>query len=237
MVDLEIVVDDPDGLAMAAAAGVDRIELCGALALGALTPSAGMLRMAADCGVPVVAMIRPRPGDFVYSADELRVMLDDIRAVRDVGLAGVALGVTDATGRLHRDAMARLIEAAGPLPVTIHRAFDVTPDQGEALEHAVALGAARIMSAGHAALAIDGIERLRALVTAAAGQVQIMAGGGVDAGNASALIAVGVDALHASASGMRRVDGPLGALRIARERMTTDPAAIAALQATIRSAS
>ena len=124
-VDLEIVVDDAEGLAAAAAAGVDSIELCSALALGALTPSAGLMRRAAECGVPVVAMIRPRPGDFLYSAGEIAVMLDDIRAVRAAGLAGIAIGATTADGRLDRDAMGRMIHAAGPLAVTIHRARHV----------------------------------------------------------------------------------------------------------------
>lgn len=236
-VDLEIVVDDADGLALAAAASVDSIELCSALALGALTPSPGLMRMAAGCGVPVVAMIRPRAGDFVYTGDELAVMLDDIRAAQDAGLAGIAIGATTADGRLDRDAMGRMIDAAGPLAVTIHRAFDVTPDPDQALQDALALGVARIMSAGHAAQAMDGIDRLRDLAAAAAGRVQIMAGGGVDAGNAAALIAAGVGALHASASGARAVTGPLGPLRIAPQRMATDAAAIAALQAAIRAAS
>ena len=235
-VDLEIVVDDAEGLAAAAAAGVESIELCSALALGALTPSAGLMRLAAECGVPVVAMIRPRPGDFLYSAGEIAVMLHDIRAVRAAGLAGIAIGATTADGRLNREAMGRMIDAAGPLAVTIHRAFDVTPDQGQALEDALALGVTRIMSAGHAAVAMDGIDRLRALVAVASGRVAIMAGGGVDAANATALIGAGVDALHASASVLRPVTGPLGPLRIAPERMATDPASIAALQAAIRSA-
>ena len=234
MVCREIVVDDAEGLVLAAAAGVDRIELCSALSVGALTPSPGLMRMAAGCGVPVVAMIRPRPGDFLYSADELAVMLADIAAVRAAGLAGIAIGVTDATGRLDREAMARQIEAAGPLEVTIHRAFDVTPDQGQALEDALALGALRIMSAGHAAAAMEGVARLRALVQAAAGRVQIMAGGGVTAENAAALMAAGVDALHASCTALRPVGGPLGPLRIAADRMVTDAGAIAALRAVMR---
>lgn len=235
-VDLEIVVDDAAGLAVAAAAGVDCIELCSALALGALTPPAGLMRLAADCGVPVVAMIRPRPGDFCCSAEELTVMRDDIGTARTAGLAGVAFGVTRADGRLDAEAMARLADAAGPMAITIHRAFDVTPDPDEALELALAIGARRIMSAGHAALAMDGTARLRALVGAAAGRIAIMAGGGADAGNAAALIGTGVDALHASCGVMRRVAGPLGPLRIAPERMVTDAAAITALQAAIAAA-
>lgn len=231
---LEIVVDDAEGLAVAVAAGVDRIELCSALALGALTPPAGLMALAARCAVPVVAMIRPRPGDFLYSADDLDVMQADIRAAREAGLAGVAFGVTLADGRLDPGAMARLAGAAAGMEVVIHRAFDVTPDPAEALDTALGLGVTRIMTGGHAPDAGAGRDGLRALVRAAAGRCEIMAGGGVSPDNAAALLASGVDALHASCSAMRPVAGPLGSLQIAAERMATDPAAIAALQAAMR---
>lgn len=233
---LEIVVDDAEGLDAAAAARVDHIELCGALALGALTPSAGLMGRAARCGVPVAAMIRPRPGDFLYSPAEVEVMLDDIAAARRAGLWGIAVGASQPDGRLDRGLLARLIAAAGGMKVTIHRAFDVTPDPLEALEDCIALAVARVMTAGHAASAVEGAGELRALVAAAAGRVGIMAGGGVTAANAAALIATGVDELHASCSAMRQVPGPLGALRIAPERMATDPSAIRALQTAMQDA-
>lgn len=236
MVPLEVVVDDAEGLAVAAASSVDRIELCSGLSLGALTPSAGLMDLASRCGLPVVAMIRPRAGDFLYTPDELEVMRADILAVRRAGLAGVAFGVTRPDGRLDRDAMARLVEAAGGIEVTVHRAFDVTPKAEEALETVVSLGIRRIMTAGHAADAGEGADNLRALVRAAAGRCEIMAGGGVTAENAAALIATGVDALHASCGAARRVTGPLGALRIAPERMVTDAGSIRALQAAMRAA-
>lgn len=89
---LEICVDDADGIRTAVAAGVDQIELCAALALGGLTPPPGLMRLAADCGLPVHGMIRPRPGDFLFSADDLKAALDDIRAARQAGLAGVVIG-------------------------------------------------------------------------------------------------------------------------------------------------
>ena len=236
MVALEIVVDDAQGLAVAARARVDRIELCSALGLGALTPSAGLMELASGCGLPVVAMVRPRPGDFLYAPDELEVMRTDIRAARSAGLAGVAFGVTQADGRLDRSAMARLVEAAGGMEVTVHRAFDVTPEAEEALETVVSLGITRIMTAGHAADAGQGTAALGALVRAAAGRCEIMAGGGVTAEIAEALIATGVDALHASCGVMQPVTGPFGALRIAPERMVTDADSIRALQQAMRRA-
>lgn len=227
---LELVVDDARGVDLAAAAGVDRIELCSALALGALTPSAGLMEHAAGCGVPVWAMIRPRPGDFLYAPADLACALADIAAARRAGLAGVVIGATGRDGRLDRDAMARMVEAAQGIGVALHRAFDVTPDAFETLESCIALGLVRIMSAGHAASAIEGVAELSALVTAAAGRIEIMAGGGVDATNAPALIAAGITELHASCARMQPVEGPLGALRIAPERLALDAAAIRALQ-------
>lgn len=232
-VKLEIVVDDAEGLDAAATAKVDHVELCSALALGALTPSPGLIARAADCGIPVAAMIRPRPGDFLYSDAELSVMLGDIAAVRQAGLWGVALGATLPNGRLNRDALARMIDAAGDMAVTIHRAFDVTPDPFEALEICISLGVTRIMTAGHAASAIEGADELRNLVAAAAGRVTIMAGGGVTADNAAALAATGVDELHASCTATRPVTGPLGSLKIAPDRVAIDPAAIRLLQQAI----
>ena len=74
MMRLEVAVDDPAGLRAAVEGGADRIELCSALDVGGLTPSAGLMRLAAGCGLPVLAMIRPRSGGFCYDGDELAVM-------------------------------------------------------------------------------------------------------------------------------------------------------------------
>lgn len=97
---LEICVDDAAGLAAARAGGADRIELCAALALGGLTPSAGLMAQAAGIGLPVMAMIRPRAGDFVWSPDERAAMLVEIAAARAAGLAGVVIGASLPDGRL-----------------------------------------------------------------------------------------------------------------------------------------
>lgn len=131
---LEVCVDDPEGLSAALEGGAERIELCGALALGGLTPSPGLMAIAARASVPVFAMIRPRAGGFVYTEAEIEVALADIAAVRRAGLAGIVLGVTLPDGRLDRAAISRLRDAADGLPMVLHRAIDVTPDIEEALE-------------------------------------------------------------------------------------------------------
>lgn len=118
--------------------------------------------------------------------------------------------------------------------VTLHRAFDVTPDMDEALETAVALGIERIMTAGHAPTAAAGAAELSHLVRIARGRVAIMAGGEIEPGDAAALVAAGVDELHAACRVPRPVIGPLGSLQIAAEYSVTDAGSIAVLQAAIR---
>lgn len=195
---LEVCVDTPDGIALAAAAGADRIELCSALDLGGLTPGAGLIAAAKGSGIPVHAMIRPRAGDFRAGEADLAAMLDDIRHIRVARLSGVVIGVADGSGALDRAALARLVDAAGPLDVTLHRVIDLTPDPIAALEVAVSLGIRRILTSGGARIAPDGVRQIAAMVRAARGRIEIMAGGGLTPANAPMLVATGIGALHAS---------------------------------------
>ena len=204
---LEVCVDSAEGLAEAVAGGADRIELCSALALGGLTPSAGLITLAARCGVPVVAMIRPRAGDFVWSEAEVGMMEAEIAAVREAGLAGVVLGASLPDGRLDVPVLRRLVAAAVGLDLVLHRCVDLTPDLGAALEEAVALGFDRILTSGGAVTAEAGAERIAALVARAAGRITVMPGSGVNPGNAAMLKGLGITEIHASCSGTTPVTG------------------------------
>ena len=183
------------------AGGADRIELCSALALSGLTPSPGLMALAATQALPVYAMIRPRPGDFVYGALEFDAMRRDIDAVRSAGLAGVVLGASRASGALDEAMLARLIDHASGLGTTLHRAFDLAPDLGEALEVAAGLGFERVLTSGGERTAMEGWERIAALVEQARGRIAVMAGSGLNATNVAELVrATGVDQVHASCS-------------------------------------
>jgi copper homeostasis protein len=197
---LEVCVDTVAGLDAAVAGGADRIELCSVLALGGLTPSAGFMCHAAGCGVPVMAMIRPRAGDFTWSEAELQLMEADIAAARAAGLAGVVLGASLPDGRLDGAALGRLAAAARGLDLTVHRCFDLVPDMSAALEEAIALGFRRILTSGGEATAELGSDRLAALVVQAAGRIAIMPGAGVTAENAERLLGLGTGELHGSCS-------------------------------------
>ena len=197
---LEVCVDSLAGLEAAVDGGADRIELCSALALGGLTPSVGMMRAAAGCGVPVMAMIRPRAGDFVWSEAEVGMMQAEIAAVRAAGLAGVVLGASRPDGWLDVPVLARLVAAAKGMELTLHRCIDLVADMERAVDAAVALGFHRILTSGGETTAEAGAARIAALVRHAAGRIAIMPGSGVNPGNAALLRGLGIAEIHASCS-------------------------------------
>ncbi len=206
---LEVCVDSAEGLLAAASSGADRIELCAALAQSGLTPSAGLMALAAGLDCPSYAMIRPRGGDFTYSPAEIDVMRRDIDAARTAGLPGVVFGASHASGALDEDVLARLAAQAEGLGRTLHRAFDIVPDFASALEAAVALGFERILTSGGALNATLGADRIADLVARAGGRIGIMAGVGVTAQTVAALVRrTGVSQVHGSCSAIATPPDP-----------------------------
>ena len=196
----EVAIDTTDGLAEAIRGGADRIELCSALDLGGLTPSAGVMRQAAGCGVPVFAMIRPRAGHFIWSPDEMAVMASDIAMAREAGLEGVVLGASLPDGRLDLNALATLIEHADGMGLTLHRCFDLVPDPAQAMEQAINLGFHRILTSGCARKAPDGAAVIETLFARAQGRIIIMPGSGVNAESVGALRHLPLQEVHSSCS-------------------------------------
>lgn len=197
---IEGCVDSHASALAACRGGADRLELCANLSIGGTTPSPALFRQVRrDCAIPVNVLVRPRFGDFLYSAEELEEMEDCVRLFRDLGADGVVLGVLTPDGRLDEAAMARLADAAGGMDVTLHRAFDMTRDPEEALEAAAALGCRTILTSGQERDALSGAETLAALRRRAAGRIAVMAGCGVRAGNIREIHArTGVRIFHTS---------------------------------------
>lgn len=179
--------------------GAGRVELCVDLRVDGTTPPAELVREACRAlTIPVMVLVRPRAGDFHYSAAEVIGMIADIERARTNGAAGVVIGALDADGAVDRPATARLIAAARPLSVTFHRAFDVAPDRAAALEALVSLGIDRVLTSGGAPSAEKGIPELKRLVEQASGRIGILAGGRIRAGNAATIVtATGVQEIHA----------------------------------------
>lgn len=195
---VEACVDSIESALAAGRGGAHRIELCANLIEGGTTPSAGTLAVCrARLDIGIFVLVRPRGGDFLYSAAELAVMLEDIRRAKQVGAQGIVTGVLSADGEIDADRTRELIAAARPLHVTFHRAFDVSRDPSRALETLVALGVERVLTSGQAATAPEGAETIARLVHQAAGRIGILPGGGVTADNAPALVrATGVIEVH-----------------------------------------
>ena len=231
---LEVCVDSAAGFAEAVSGGADRIELCLALGVGGLTPSVGLMRAAADCGVPVIAMIRPRAGDFVFGAGDVAVMLGDITAVREAELAGVVIGASLADGRLDGAVLAELMAEAAGLDVTLHRAIDLVPDWDEALDLAMALGVRRVLTSGRALRAAEGVGDLARAFARVAGRLVVMPGAGVTAQTLPALRGLPLREVHASCSVSVEAGGAARAFGFASggERRV-DRAAVAALKAAL----
>lgn len=229
MVAFELAVQDAAGIAVAARVGADRIELCSALALGGLTPSAGLVESAVEAGVPVHVLVRPRAGDFGYDDDERRVIVRDVQGARDAGAAGVVVGgVRD--GAVDLDLVRAVTDVSGDLDVTFHRALDLVRDRVAALAGLATRGVARVLTSGGAVRAVDGRDELVRLVRAAAGDIEVMAGGGVTRANVLTVLGTGVDAVHASAKALRAGAGlALGSAGDA-DREVTDEDEAAALR-------
>ncbi|TYC65864.1 copper homeostasis protein CutC [Stappia sp. BW2] len=205
---LEVCVDTLEGAWTAAENGADRIELCAALSEGGLTPSHGFMVAAAKLPVPVYAMIRPRSGDFLYSDLEKTVMLRDMEAAEQAGLAGIVIGAVDNQRHLDRDFLTVALKGTG-LPATLHRAVDTVQDYLKAIEDAIELGFERVLTSGQAPKAEEGLLLLEQAVRLADDRISVMAGSGITAANANRILKTsGVSELHASCSSVKRSQQP-----------------------------
>ena len=175
---LEVCAGDIESVYAASAGGAARVELCSALGEGGVTPSVGFIRQALRVpGLKVHVLIRPRGGDFLYTAEEVDAMVEDIRVCREAGADGVVIGALTPTGDIDIPACRRMIDAAEGMSVTFHRAFDLCRNPDEALNAIIELGCDRILTSGQAASAHEGIGMLRQLSERAGSGVIILAGG------------------------------------------------------------
>jgi copper homeostasis protein len=181
---LEISVETVEAALAAVRGGAQRIELCADLSAGGLTPDEGLMQKARELvHVPIFTMIRPRAGDFVYSASEYERMRADIEMAKRARMDGVVLGILTRGRGVDVERTRELVNLARPLAVTFHRAFDDVADLYIGLEEVIKTGAARVLTSGGAAGAPDGIETLARLVAAAKERNIVLPGGGINPSN------------------------------------------------------
>ena len=184
---IESCCTDVDSVLLARRSGAGRIELCENLAVGGVTPRESLIREVISLAkIPVNVLVRPRGGDFVYRAEEIKEMERSIRLCRELGAAGVVIGALTPGGSVDMAAMRPLMAVAresGALSVTFHRAFDVCSDPLRAFEDIIALGCDRLLTSGHEADAYQGRYFIGELVRRSAGRITVMAGCGVRPSN------------------------------------------------------
>jgi len=201
---LEIAVYSLEAAIIAQQAGADRIELCCAPAEGGLTPSAATLRFTRKfLKIPIHVMIRPREGDFCYTPKEFDSMLLDIAAAEISDIDGVVAGILNKDGSVDRGRMKLIVQAAGDMNVTCHRAFDMALDPFEAMETLIECGVKRILTSGGKQTAAESMELLAELVKRADNRIIIMPGSGINEHNISEIATkTGVSEVHLSAKSL-----------------------------------
>ncbi len=177
---IEIATSDFSTTKAAVEGGADRIELCDNLADGGTTPSFGMIKKCREAfHIALYPIIRPRGGDFLYNDEEFSIMLQDVKLCKELGCDGVVIGLLHADGTIDVKRSAQLVEAAYPMGVTFHRAFDRCKDPYAALEQIIEMGCERILTSGQKPAAPDGVELIADLNKLADDRIIIMPGSGV----------------------------------------------------------
>jgi copper homeostasis protein len=181
---LEIAVQSVEAAFAAQTAGADRIELCANLPEGGVTPTFVTMQEArAALNIPIFAMIRPRPGNFVYSDSEFTQLREQIQQTKAAGLDGVVLGILNANNEIDVERTAAVVAECAPLPVTFHRAFDEAGATVALLEQVISTGAQRLLTSGGMPSAPEGASQIRDLLRAANGRIVVMPGAGINSKN------------------------------------------------------
>jgi copper homeostasis protein len=201
MFTLEVIAFNIASCIKAEKAGAHRIELCDNPGEGGTTPSYGMIRMAREkTSLQLYPIIRPRGGDFLYSDDEFMIMMRDIQVCREAGCEGVVIGLLQPDGTVDKMRTARLVNAAYPMGVTFHRAFDRARNAEEALEQVIQCGCERILTSGLRPGVNEGVDTLKMLVEKAGDRISIMPGSGLRAANIESIARkTGAREFHSSA--------------------------------------
>ena len=200
---VELCVGGIDDVQLAAELSVDRIELNCGMAVGGLTPPAGLVAAARRIfSGPIIAMVRPREAGFAYSAAEFTQMLDDCEFLAASGINGIAIGCLMPDGNIDLDRCNQLRRMFPSTTLVCHKAFDVTPDLQLASRQLIDCGFDRILTSGGSAAAVDGSRRIRSLLDACGTQIEYVVGGGVRAHNLESIVREsGCDQIHTAVRG------------------------------------
>ncbi|PLX06781.1 MAG: copper homeostasis protein CutC [Marinilabiliales bacterium] len=203
---VEICTDTIQSVESAIKGGANRIEICSALELGGLTPSIGFVKHAVDKNqIKVNVLIRPRPGSFVYSDEEYKIICEDIKRFKELGINGIVCGILKADGSVDFERTKEIVALSNPLEFTFHRAFDNCLNPEKAIQDVLNTGANRILTSGFERNVTDGMDNILKLHNKYGNSIIIMPGGGINIDNAKTFLKNGINEIHLSA-GKFKVD-------------------------------
>ncbi len=200
---VEVCANSLESALVAQEAGADRIELCAALGVGGITPSAGTIALVQEAlHIPVHVLIRPRSGNFTYTMHELESMKANIAFCKNSGVAGVVCGVLTPNFTVDLEQLKILRKAAKDMHFTFHRAFDWVENPVAAIAQLEPLGIDSLLSSGQQKKAVDGITLLEELQNTV-NTCTVMPGGGIHKDNALRFKKAGFKALHLSGTALQ----------------------------------
>ncbi|MDR1725011.1 MAG: copper homeostasis protein CutC [Bacteroidales bacterium] len=203
---LEVCCSNIESVLAANKAKANRIEICSGPYEGGITPSYGFIKYAKEhFQGEVMVLIRPREGDFYYLAEEFETMKEDIKVCKELGVAGVTLGILQTNGYVDIKRTTELVSLASPMVVCFNRAFDMTINYFEAWEDIVKCGCKRVLTSGGSSNAIGGVNNLDLLNQRAGTSIEIIAAGGLNSVNMSRIFKqTGLRQYHLSAKQLKR---------------------------------
>ncbi|XP_063977678.1 copper homeostasis protein cutC homolog [Diachasmimorpha longicaudata] len=199
---MEICIDSLQSAHNAIRGGATRLEICSSLSEGGLTPTPGLLHVIKSCSsqIPLYCMIRIKPGNFVYTREEMDAMIFDLKILSEHGADGFVFGALTENYQIHKNFCREIISSAAPKRVTFHRAFDEVRDPLEALEDVISLGFERILTSGQRNTAVEGLNLIKKIVEIAGDRIVVMPGSGINPGNISEIKRISdAKEFHASA--------------------------------------
>lgn len=204
---LEACVESFEEAVNAETRGANRIELCDDLSTGGLTPSYALLEsVKSKLNIPIMVMIRPRAGNFIYDSMELKQMKQNIDICKSLDVAGVVFGLLDDRNTIDVKNTTLLAEYASPLEITFHKAIDDTPDLLESVEILLGIkGITRILTSGGQATASEGAQMINKMSQAAGNRLKILAAGKITHHNLTELSGI----LHVDEFHGRKIFGDL----------------------------
>lgn len=205
---VEVCADSLESAEIAQKAGAQRIELCSALSCGGLTPSVALMEYTRKkVTINIHALIRPRNGDFLYSDNEIQIMCRDIEIAKSIGVNGIVCGVLTPDGTVDIKKMKTLLEAAYPLRLSFHRAFDMLENPYACAAVLKDIGIERILTSGQKPSAVQGTKLISDLINMFGNEIIIMPGAGITANNIKAVItATGATEVHLSGKTIKNSD-------------------------------